>query len=144
MAAGTYVFFGFNVLHIGILNLVLCFINLSIFAWWLGVILLGFIFRFGTRIQAISWGLIFLFQPLTASYFPLSVLPSSLQVIAHFLPPTYVFETARQALSHGGITWHYNGIAFVMNIGYSILAGFIFMRLFRKAKVTGQFARNDT
>jgi len=130
-------------LHVGTANLVLFFINLSLFAWALGIVLLGLIFRFGTRIQAVAWGVIFLFQPLTATYFPVTVLPPFLRAIAYMLPPTYVFEAARQALHQAGINWKYMTIAFGLNIIYGLLAVSLFKLLFKKSRQTGQFARND-
>lgn len=139
----TYLFFDFNIFKLGLVNLILFSINLSLFAWWVGIILLGFIFRYGVRIQAISWGLIFLFQPLTASFFPLSVLPEGLRLIANILPPTYVFESARQALTTSGIYWRPSIIALVLNVIYFAAAAWAFSKLFHKSKVSGQFARND-
>ncbi|HUS26733.1 MAG TPA: ABC transporter permease [Nevskiaceae bacterium] len=143
LAIGTYFFFGFNLLSVGLVNALLFFINLSIFAWWIGIMLLGLIFRYGTRIQAIAWGTIFFFQPLTASFFPVTVLPGFLQAVAYALPGTYVFEAGRQALTHGGINWRYHGIAFALNVGYMALAALVFYGLFQRSKQTGQFARND-
>ncbi|MCA9332392.1 ABC transporter permease [Candidatus Saccharibacteria bacterium] len=143
LAGGTYLLFDFSILNIGILNFIFAFINLSLFAWWLGYILLGYIFRYGTRIQAIAWGAIFLFQPLTASFFPVSTLPGWLQTVAYALPPTYVFESARKSIVTPGIYWNYVVIALAMNVAYSIFGLFIFKRLFRRSKETGQFARND-
>lgn len=136
-------FFHFNIFHLGIINLVLFVANLFIFAIWLGLALLGLIFRFGTRVQAISWGTVFLFQPLTAAYFPLSILPHSVRYIASALPPTHVFEAARYALNHPGIAWRANASAFALNILYVLLAGLLFAYLFRRSKTTGRFARND-
>ncbi|HEY8999095.1 MAG TPA: ABC transporter permease [Candidatus Saccharimonadales bacterium] len=143
LAFGTYFAFNFNITHFGIANLLLFYANLSLFAYWLGIILLGLIFRYGTRVQAIAWGTIFLFQPLSASMFPLSVLPHFIQIISRCLPATYVFEAARSALVHGGIAVHASLVALAMNVGYSLLAAFIFGRLFKRSKETGQFARND-
>lgn len=139
----AFLVFHFNILHLGIANLLLAFVNLSLFAWWLGIILLGLIFRFGTRVQSLAWGTIFFFQPLTAAFFPASVLPAILRKIAFALPPTYVFENARTALIKSGVNTSYTLKALALNIVYSIIAVFIFSRLFRKSKITGQFARND-
>jgi ABC-2 type transport system permease protein len=144
LSLGAWLFFGFNLLQVGILNLALFCFNLIFFACWLGVILLGLIFRFGARIQAISWGTIFLFQPLTAAFFPVSVLPGFIQAISYALPPTYVFEAARQALDNSVINWRYTLTALVLNIAYSLLAAVLFHRLFKQAKITGRFARNES
>jgi ABC-2 type transport system permease protein len=137
-------FFHFNLLDVGVINLLLFGINLAIFAVWIGIILLGFIFRFGTRMAAVSWGLIFLFQPLTAAFFPLSVLPLWLQHIAHAFPATYVFENARRALAGGsGILWSSFFLILAFNLAYTFVAVLGFQKLFEKSKDSGQFARND-
>lgn len=142
-AAGAWLFFDFNILKLGWLNLLLLNFNLLFFSCWLGIILLGCIFRYGTKIQSISWGLIFLFQPLTAVMFPVSVLPSAIQPISYLLPPTYIFESARKALETPGVDWKYVGIATAMNAVYTVIAAFTFKYLFKRSKETGQFARND-
>src|SRR5262249_38682543 len=80
--------FGFDVFSMGLGNLALLGVNLLWFAYSIGLFILGIIFRLGTRIQALAWGLILIFQPLTAAYYPLSVMPPALQVLARGLPPT--------------------------------------------------------
>src|SRR5581483_4141965 len=91
--------FGFNLASMGPINLALSFANLLWFAYSIGLFTLGIILRLGTRIQALAWGLVLIFQPLTAAFYPLSVMPPVLQSIARALPPTYVFEAARSGLS---------------------------------------------
>lgn len=143
LAGSADLFFHFNLLSVGIINLMFFAINLALFAVWIGIILLGYIFRYGTRMAAISWGLIFLFQPLTAAFFPLSVLPHWLQAIAKLFPATYVFEDARKALSGVGILWRSSFLILLANLLYLFIAIAIFKYLFGKSKETGQFARND-
>ncbi len=120
------VIFDFNIFSIGIANLLLSFINLTIFSWTTGIIILGLIFRFGVRIQALAWGLIFLFQPLTAAFFPVKILPDLLKIIAYTLPPTYVFEAARNALADPSVNWNFAGIALLQNIIYFIISLWFF------------------
>jgi ABC-2 type transport system permease protein len=143
LSLGAWLFFDFNILHVGVMNLTLFFVNLSLFAWALGIALLGLIFRYGTRIQAIAWGTIFLFQPLTATFFPVSILPDALKIIAYSLPPTYVFEAARAALQNRSVDWSYFFIGLAMNVVYAVIAWAVFKFLFARSKDTGQFARND-
>jgi len=133
--------FGLNVLDLGLNNLALHFINLTIFSWSIGIILLGVIFRFGTRIQALAWGFVYIFQPLTAAFFPVKVLPPFLQTFAYTLPPTYVFEAARQNLVNPAIDWNLFSTAFILNIFYLIAAIWFFNLMFRESKNAGQFAR---
>lgn len=139
----TTALFDFNIFSIGIINLLLIFINLTIFSWTTGIIILGLIFRFGTRIQALAWGLIFLFQPLTAAFFPVKILPDFLQVVAYTLPPTYVFEAARNALENPLVNWNFAGIAFLQNIIYFFMSIWFFNIMFNKSKDSGQFSRME-
>src|SRR5436190_1469063 len=64
--------FGFNLLDMGAPTLSLAFFNLLWFAYSIGLFILAIIFRLGTRIQALAWGLVLIFQPLTAAFYPLS------------------------------------------------------------------------
>lgn len=137
-------FFKFNILQIGVLNLTLYFINLIIFAWAIGVIILALIFRYGKRIQALGWSLIFIFQPLSASFFPVSILPQPLQKIAFFIPVTHVFESARANLINSSTNWNEVVIMFTENIAYIIIALWFLNMMFNKSKETGQFAANET
>ncbi len=135
--------FDFNLLDIGLVNLVLIIINLSLFAFSLGVGILGLIFRFGTRIQAFAWGFLPFFQPITAAFYPVHVLPTFLQPVAYMLPPTYMFEVARQILGGDPIDYGYFVMAFTINIVYLTLAVSFFHYLYNKSKESGQFARNE-
>ena len=61
--------------------------------------------------------------------------------VAHALPPAYVFEGARSIVL-GGAT---SGTALLcgggLAIGYILLAGWFFLRMFRRAVRTGLIAR---
>lgn len=136
-------FFGLNILSLGLTNLFLYFTNLILFSWAIGVFLTGVIFRFGTRIQAMSWGFIFLFQPLSAAFFPVSILPSPIQKLAYSIPATYVFEAARKSYTNQTVDWKSFLIALFLNIIYLTVAFIVFYVMFRKSRQTGQFARNE-
>lgn len=143
LAVGAGVVFDFNILSLGLANLAIFMVNVLLFAYALGVAFLGIIFRYGVRVQAIAWGAVYLFQPLTAAFFPVSVLPGFLQAIAYGLPPTYVFEAGRAALLNSAINWQYALIALALNLLYLALGICLFLYLFKKSRQSGQFARND-
>jgi ABC-2 type transport system permease protein len=136
--------FHFNIYQIGPLDLLIFFINLSIFAFLTGVVILGLIFRYGMRIQAFAWGLVPILQPLTAALFPVKVLPTPLQAIAYLFPCTYIFEAARYRLVRGNSDWYAINIAFFLNVLYLLLSLLFFSIMFRNAKNSGQFARNES
>jgi ABC-2 type transport system permease protein len=136
--------FDFSITEMGVANLVLAFINLTVFAIAVGLSILGIIFRYGTRIQALAWGIIFLFQPLTAVYFPLDTLPPFLQTVAHLLPPTYVFEMARDNLSDQTIQWDMVLKPALLNLVYLTVALWFFNLMYASSRRTGQFAKLGT
>jgi ABC-2 type transport system permease protein len=136
--------FHFNIYRVGFLNLSVFFLNLSIFAFVTGIIILGLIFRYGMRIQAFAWGIIPILQPLTAALFPVKVLPPPLQTFAYFFPCTYVFEAARSSLSGENTDWYHISIAFFLNVLYVILSMLFFRIMYRSARNSGQFARNES
>jgi ABC-2 type transport system permease protein len=141
LIAGTM--FGFNLADMGPANLALSFVNLLWFAYSIGLFILGIILRLGTRIQALAWGLVLIFQPLTAAFYPLSVMPPALQSIARAFPPTYVFEAARAGLSTPEVHLDWMLIAAAENVVYFGLSVWFFQYMFRRSRETGQFARNE-
>lgn len=142
-AAISFFFFGFNLFELGLLNTLLYFINLSMFGWSLGLIVLGTIFRFGTRIQALAWSTASLFQPLSASLYPVKILPPVLQTVAYLLPPTYVFEAARYNITASETQWPLITMSFGLNLLYLVFAVVIFRWFYAKSKEVGQFAKNN-
>jgi len=136
--------FDFNPLDIGVAPLLLSFANFVMFALAIGIAVLGLIFRFGTRIQALAWGLIAIFQPLSAAFYPVAVLPAPLRAVAYLFPPTFTFEAARFGmLNQHAIDWPLFGISFAENAVWLALCIAAFNRLYRKSRDTGQFARNE-
>lgn len=135
--------FQFDFFSMGVPNLTLFFINLTVFAWALGILINGFIFRYGTRIQALAWGLIFLIQPLTAAFFPVDILPIYIRVFSYLLPPTYVFEAGRMAINNPEINLNYALIALLLNIFWLTTSIIFFNLMFKRSKTTGQFARME-
>jgi ABC-2 type transport system permease protein len=135
--------FDFNLFAMGMPNLMLLFLNLLWFAYSIGLFIFGVILRLGTRIQALAWGLVLIFQPLTAAYYPLAVMPPPLQAVALMLPPTYVFEAARASLAEPVIHWDWMAIAAIENAIYFTISVAFFQFMWRRSRETGQFARNE-
>jgi ABC-2 type transport system permease protein len=135
--------FDFNLYSMGLGTLTLAFLNLLWFAYSIGLFILGIILRLGTRIQALAWGLVLIFQPLTAAYYPLAVMPPVMQTVARAFPPTYVFEAARASLSTPEVRWDWTLTAAFENVLYFVLSVWFFQYMYRRSRETGQFARNE-
>src|SRR5208337_2417628 len=87
-------FFGFNLYALG-LALAAFFVNLILTGWAVGIVVAGVLLRNGMGAESLAWTLMFVLMPLACVYYPVSVLPHWLQIIAWSLPPTYVFEGMR-------------------------------------------------
>lgn len=135
--------FHLNVFSLGAFPIFFAYINMAIFAIAVGLVLIGLVFKHGTRIQALSWGVIYFFQPLSAVYFPVAVLPAFLQPISYALPVTYFFEWLRAL--HEGVNYDTSKVVtgFILNIGFLIAGSYIFSRQLKAAKRSGQLVRND-
>lgn len=136
--------FDFNIFQMGTANIVLFLANFFVFSWALGLFILGMIFRFGTRIQSLAWGFVFLLQPFTAAFFPVSVMPKAMQVVSYALPPTFIFEAARNALESTAVNWQLIGIASAENVVLFALAVIFFTKFFKNSRDSGQFVRNES
>lgn len=135
--------FNYNIFALGFLPLVSILANIIIFAISLGIILLGLIFRFGTKIQALSWGCISMLQPLCAALYPLSIIPEPFKTIALAIPATYIFEGARALPVNPEKFYTDILIASILNVLILIASTYIFRALFNQSRTTGQFARNE-
>lgn len=129
-----YLVFQFNILALGV-HLPLVLILLMSFGWAMGLVALGLILRFGTRIQSVAWGLIYILQPVVGVFYPVSVLPAFAQAVAYGLPPTYVFIAARQIMGGEAVQWNW----VLVPIGLTIVYGFV---AYRFVLYAWNYARN--
>lgn len=139
----SYYVFNYNIFEIGFLNIVLFSLNLIMFGFAFGIIILGIIFKFGSRVQAFAWGLLPFLQPLTAVFYPVTVLPQPLRFFSYLFPPTHIFEAMRASLMQPGIYWDLIGVAFLENILFIFFGILFFQAMFKASKESGQFARNE-
>lgn len=135
--------YSFNMLTLG-LSFGFLFVNLLLSGWSLGLLTTGFILRWGPPAEALAWAVPVLVQPLSAVFYPVSVLPPWLQPLAMCVPAAHVFEGMRQMLSKGYIESHYLWCAFFLNLLYMALSAFIFHSFFEQARRRGFLAKYGT
>jgi ABC-2 type transport system permease protein len=99
------------------------------------------ILRFGHAAEALIWGTPFLLQPLSAAFYPVSVLPPFLRGIALALPTTHVFEGMRATLATGRPQLSPLVPAFALNAVYLAGAGLFFGWMIRRVREKGYLAR---
>ena len=128
--------FHFNFYGIG-LPLIAFFCNLIFTSWSVGILVSGLVLRNGLGAESIVWTLMFAIMPLSCIYYPVSVLPHWLQVVAWTLPPTYVFEGMRALLVDHVFRADLMLEAAGINVGLLIASFAAFLALLRSARRNG-------
>lgn len=129
-------FFGFSVYSLG-LSLAAFFVCLIMTGWAMGLFVSGLILRFGMGAETLAWALVFPLEPLSGVYYPLSTLPAWLQVFAHILPTSYVFEGMRAVLVDHIARWDLLLISGALNLAYLLASFWWFQRMFDAARERG-------
>lgn len=119
------------------------FVNLLVMGWWLGLGTTAFILRYGYQAEALAWAVPFLLQPVSAVFYPVSVLPTALQAIAWLLPSTYVFEGMRNILQGGADSTStlYLVKAALFNLLYWTVTVVFFGKMLSRARERGSLAK---
>ena len=137
----AYALYHFNLIeNLGFYLIPLMF-NLLLFGWAVGIFTSALIVRWGHAAEALVWGVPYLLQPLSAIYYPLSVLPSWLQWLSKLLPSTYVFEGMRLVITTKHLPAEYFWIALGLNFVYFLLCGLFFASMFKAAQSSGRLGR---
>ncbi len=129
-------FFGYSVFNLG-LPLAVFFVNLILMGWSLGLLIVALILRYGMGAEGLAWIVVFLLAPVSAVYYPVTVLPAWLQPVAWALPSSHVFEGMRSLLYGGGLRWDHLVWAAGLNLVYMALGVAVFLFAFRRARVRG-------
>jgi ABC-2 type transport system permease protein len=112
-------------------------LNLILFAFALGILITGLIFRYTTKIQALAWSFAGLLAPISCIFYPVKSLPPWLRAVALSLPTTHSFEGMRQILAGGGFNASHFWWGVGLNVGYFVFAIGIFRIVFAAAQNRG-------
>ncbi|MDW7759173.1 MAG: ABC transporter permease [Acidobacteriota bacterium] len=140
LAGLAWLFYSFNVFVIGI-SLIPFILSLVALGWAIGIVTTSLILRFGQQAEVLAWGIAFLFQPVSAVFYPVSVLPPFLQAIAKCVPSAHVFEGMRAVLSDGVFPLERLAGAFGLNVIYLVVSFIFFYRVFRTVRRKGLLAK---
>ena len=116
-------------------------LNLVIAGWCIGVLTTGLIMRYGQEVEVLAWGMVFLFQPISCVFYPLSVLPDWLQAIARLNPATHVFGGMRAVITAGTFPAHNLAWAVGLNAVYLSVLIVWFHVMFAACKDKGLLVR---
>ncbi len=140
MVLFAWLFYSFNIFLIGA-ALIPLISNLVIMGWILGIVTMSLILRLGQEAEVLAWAVAFLFQPVSAVFYPVSVLPPFLQTIAGFIPAAHIFEGMRTVISGAGFPTSDLLWATGLNFLYLIAALVFFHWNFRAVRAKGLLAK---
>ena len=129
-------FYHYSIFSLG-LPLVAFFMLLMIMGWAMGIAICGLILRNGLGAESIAWFAVFVLAPLSAIYYPVSVLPVWLQNFAWLLPSAHVFEGMRAVMFQHHFPMDHFLWAVGLDIVYLLAGGLIFLYALRNARKRG-------
>jgi len=119
------------------LPLIAFFSLLMIMGWAMGLAICGLILRHGLGAESIAWFAVFILAPVSAIYYPVSVLPWWLQYVAWLLPSTHVFEGMRAVMFDHVFRFDHFIAAAVLDALYLACGGIVFLIFMRQARKRG-------
>lgn len=143
MCGIAFLLYAFNIFTFGF-SLIPLFANLLLFGWMIGIFTTAIILRYGTAAQVLAFGFLFMVQPFSAVFYPVSALPEAAQVISYLVPSTYVFEGMRMVIAGHEGPWKFFAWGFATNTIYITLVVWYFHRMFAHVKKTGRLLKLDT
>ncbi|MFQ3622184.1 MAG: ABC transporter permease [Acetobacteraceae bacterium] len=128
--------YAFDILSIGP-ALPLFFANLMAMGWAVALGVTAMVLRYGAGAEALAWSVLFGLAPLSAVFYPVSVLPDWLRPVSLAIPATHVFEGMRAGLLEGRFAAGHLGAAVALNALWLAAAAALFAAVFRTARRKG-------
>jgi ABC-2 type transport system permease protein len=114
---------------------------LFVFGITLGILASGIVLRFGPASEWLVWPLPALISPFAAVFYPLSILPGWMQVVARAFPPSYVFEGMRGLLAGLPLSRQMLLEGAVVALLELSVAAYLYGRIYARAVRSGLLAR---
>jgi ABC-2 type transport system permease protein len=132
----AWLLYHFNFFALGV-ALIPFIANLLMLGLTIGILTIAVLLRYGHGAEPFAWALPFVLQPFSAVFYPVSVLPGTMQQVAWAIPSTYVFEGMRQVIRAGSIPWDHLAWAVGLNIIYLAAAMALLRHMFTVARERG-------
>ena len=128
--------FGVSVLNLGV-PLIFLLLGLYLFGITLGLLVTSGLLRYGPSFENIAWASLFFLAPLGCIYYPIEILPLSLQIIAKGLPLVHIFEEMRNILMNNTVNYLNIFKSISISVAYFVFGVIIFYISYFGAKKRG-------
>lgn len=140
-AIAAWLLYAFAVTDIGF-GLIAFFVLLLVFAWAIGIAVCAMLMRYGLGAESLAWVSVFALAPLSAVYYPVSVLPEWLQAVALILPSAHVFEGMRAVMLESRFDWAHFAWAAILDVAALAGAMAVFVAAFNGARRDGKLLQS--
>ena len=103
----------------------------------MGLLVTSGLLRYGPSFENIAWASLFFLAPLGCIYYPVEILPDSLQFVARALPLVHIFEEMRNILLNNSVNLFEITKSISISIVYFIIGVVIFYVSYFGAKEKG-------
>lgn len=107
----------------------------------LAVVVAGLILVFGRDYSFLAWTFLQIFVLLSAPFYPVSIFPGAVQIIAWGMPFTYVFEGMRALIASGVVADALLVNGAIAAAAYFVLSFPFYVLAFRRSQRSGTLAR---
>ena len=128
--------FGVSVFELG-LPLLFLLLSLYLFGVTLGLLVTSGLLRFGPSFENIAWASLFFLAPLGCIYYPVEILPHTLQVVANLLPLVHIFEEMRSILMQNYVDVQNVILSTFISLIYFVFSVIVFYLAYKGAKKKG-------
>jgi len=140
-ALAAWLFYAFAITDMGP-GLVAFFFLLIAFSWSVGIAVCALLLRFGLGAESLAWVTVFALAPVSAVYYPVSVLPDWLEPVALALPSAHVFEGMRAVLLEGRFDWGHFAWALGLDAAALGIAVWVFVSAYESARRDGRLLQS--
>ena len=117
--------------------LVFLLLALYLFGITLGLLVTSGLLRYGPSFENIAWASLFFLAPLGCIYYPIEILPETLQIIAKGLPLVHIFEEMRSILMNNSVNYFSIIKSISISLVYFVFGVIIFYISYFGAKKRG-------
>jgi len=115
-------FFDMDLRRPGLTGLICFLLGMFLNAAVIGALVVALVLRFGQRAEVAAWAFSYLMLLLCGLYYPISVLPESIQILAQFIPLTYFLDYFRHFYGFPAASKHPLLYGFGQTVLYLILS----------------------
>lgn len=141
LAVLSYWSFGFDVLAASATGLMVFLLGCFLSAWIVGVAVCTLVMCFGNRAEVTAWACVNLVLVIAGIYYPVSVLPGPVALVASAIPLTHFLDAYRAHYGFPSEFAHPVATGFALSAVYLALVHWSLVGALRRARRTGQLLK---